>query len=213
MLPALCSSFVLEHSRVELIYKFAISNQPDWTHQTDTHKHTERHIYIKPVPHRHTLIQWLLLIHAKYSPNHTDLTWEPVTGLIRPLGQLYSEPGLLAQMDRLEGGWHGRAGHPCCHVKPDCLLCLERASSQGHAVHSQSPAHHKGSPGWKKWEHQALYSALIYCERRQTSCREQAHYSFPCLSEIMGLLLKLSTLKKKLRAARPISSLGQSNLT
>lgn len=74
-------------------------------------------------------------------------------------------------------------------------LPLERASSQGHTVHLRSPAHGKGSPSWKKREHRALYSVLIYRERRLTSCRHWEYYLIHYPSDIMGLLLKLSTLK------------------
>lgn len=100
-------------------FNYFSSNQPDWTHHTDkdtlkAERRCDKHTNM------HSRASFMLNIH-------TNLTWEPVIGLLWPVGQLYSEPRLLAQMERLEGGWHDRAGHPCCHVKPDCcLLCLER---------------------------------------------------------------------------------------
>lgn len=84
-----------------------------------------------------------------------------------PLCQLYSEPWLLAQTEQLEGGWHDRAGHPCCHVKPEFLRCLLRE-----LVHrdtqciSKALLMGKGVPSERKREHRAV------CEGRLTSWRQ-----------------------------------------
>lgn len=188
----------------ELIFKFArgfgfkyfSSNHPHWTHHTDRHKKT----YLKWVP------QYTILIHTNsYSGSSLVLnihllsqTWLKSLWL-----GFWVASGSALQWTLVagtDGPTKGRLAQqswsPLLPREARFLaLPLERASSQGHAVHLQSPAHGKGSPSWKKRERWALYSVLIYYERRLTSCIRWEYYLIHYSSETMGFLLKLSTLK------------------
>lgn len=51
-------------------------------------------------------------------------------------------------------GWHDRAGHPHCHVRPDCSVCLPRESwctgTHSPFAKAQLIKKKKGSLHWKK---------------------------------------------------------------
>lgn len=101
----------------------------------------------RPVPQDSTLT---LLVGGKHSP----IT--PRSDLVRPLARLCAEPCLLAQMVQLEGGRHHGAAHPCCHVKPDFLLCLDRDTHGLFVKGSPSLKQKAPMSGTRRWEYQPI---------------------------------------------------------